>query len=136
MDNLEQGVVNVHALKVPNSVPNMPITKMKDHKQYLQNTPIPRVTSPKWKEGTPTPIQEGVISPNQQAINLLTGFANGHIKMAGDKIEHLTTVLERKSIEDSLQELSWDSSSPVKKKKVDGSANRSERHIIAQKELC
>ena len=116
MDNLKQGVVDVHALNISNSVPNTPVTKRKDDKNFLQNTPIPKVKSPKWKEGIPTPVQEGVISPNQQVIQLMTGFASGHIKMAGDRIEHLLTVLEMQSIDGSLRELPWDSPSPVKKK--------------------
>ena len=75
MDNLKQGVVDVH---------NTPVTKRKDDKLVLQYTPIPKVVSPKWKEG--------VISPNQQAIQLMTGFVIGHIRMVGDQIEHLTTI--------------------------------------------
>ena len=83
MDNLKQGVVDVH---------NTPVTKRKDDKLVLQYTPIPKVVSPKWKEGIPTLVQEGVISPNQQAIQLMTGFVIGHIRMVGDQIEHLTTI--------------------------------------------
>ena len=92
--------------------------------QFLQRTPIPRVISPKWKTGVPTPINDGTLTPNQEAIMLLSGFASGQIKMAGDVVQHLLTNTisnELQMIGELLQEL--EEHSPLLKKKIDGSAN-------------
>ena len=69
----------------------------------LKNTPIPRVT--KWIKGVPTPIQEGDMSPNQQAFSLIKGFASGEITIAGDEICHLPTIPDDNTISESLNEL-------------------------------
>ena len=72
MTDPEQGTVNVQ-LNILNSVPNTPTTKMEFSKSFLKKTPVPKVT--KWVKGVPTPIQEGNMSPNQQAFSLIKGFA-------------------------------------------------------------
>ena len=40
----------------------------------------------------PTPIQDGVMSPNSQAINLIAGLASGHVKVDWDEFKYLPTI--------------------------------------------
>ena len=124
MTDLEQGTVNVQ-LNPSTSVP-----KTEFSKTFLKNTSIPRVT--KWIKGVPTPIQEGDMSPNQQAFSLIKGFASGEITMAGDEIHHLLTTPDGNTISESLNELPW--STPERSKITDGSVNRNKKPKIAQKE--
>ena len=75
-----------------------------------------------------------LLTPNQEAITLLSGFAFGQIKMAGDVVQHFpTNTISNKlqMIGESLQEL--EEHSLLLKKKIDGSANRN-KAIIAKKE--
>ena len=129
MTDPEQGTVNVQ-LNPLTSVPNTPVTKTEFSKMFLKNTPIPRVT--KWIKGVLTPIQEGDMSPNQQAFSLIKGFTSGEITMAGDGIRHLPTIPDDNTISESLNELPW--STPERSKKTDGSVNRNKKPKIAQKE--
>ena len=129
MTDPEQGTVNVQ-LNPSTSVPNTPVTKTEFSKSFLKKTPIPKVT--KWIKGVPTPIQEGNMSPNQQAFSLIKGFASGEITMAGDEICHLPAISDGNTISMSLIELPW--STPEKSKKTDGSVNINKKPKIAQKE--
>ena len=63
-----------------------------------------------------TPISEG--------LNLLAGFSSGEVIMKGDELKHIP------SISESLERI-WDS---PKRKNTDGSAKRTEKAKIAQKE--
>ena len=138
MAELEQEIVDVklNVLNVSNSVPNTPITSIgASNNQFLQNTPIPKTRSPKWVKGPPTPIKDGTLSPNQQALRLLSGFAIGQVTMAGDGIQHLPSMSEDQSIADSLRELPWSTPSPIQKKKIDGSAKRIRNRKLLKKNL-
>ena len=129
MTDPEQGTVNVQ-LNPLTSVPNTPVTKTEFSKSFLNKTPIPKVM--KWIKGVPTPIQEGNMSPNQQAFSLIKGFASGEITMARDEICHLPAIPDDNTISMSLNELPW--STPERSKKTDGFINRNKKHKIAQKE--
>ena len=132
MAELEQEIVDVK-LNDSNSVPNTPITQPNaSNNQFLQNTPIPKTMSPKWVEGPPTPVKDGTLCPNQQALRLLSGFATGQVTMARDGIQHLPSISDDQSIADSLREL-WLTPSPIKKMKMDGSANRNKKPKVAKK---
>ena len=72
----------------------------------------------------PTPIQEGQLTPNTEALNLLAGFTSGEVVMEGDKLKHLP------SISKSLETI-WDT---PKRKNTDGCANRTKKAKITQKE--
>ena len=65
-------------------------------------------------------LDEGALTPNQEAFHLLGGFASGNVRMEGDVIQHLLIVKGNQTIGASLQELPWYTTSP-KKKKTDGS---------------
>ena len=75
-------------------------------------------------KGVPTPIQEGQLTPNMEALNLLVGFASGEVVMEGDELKHLP------SISKGLETI-WDM---PKRKNTDGSANRTKKAKIVQKE--
>ena len=122
MTDPEQGTVNVQ-LNLSTSIPNSPITKTEFSQMFLGNTMIPGVT--KWIKGVLTPIQEGDMSPNQQAFSLIMGFASGEITMAGDKICHLPTIPDGNTISELLNELPW--STFKRSKKTDGSVIRNKR---------
>ena len=74
--------------------------------------------------GTPTPIQEGQLTPISEALNLLIGFSTGEVMMDGDDVKHLPTISE------SLNSI-WDT---PKRKNTDGSVNRTKKAKISQKE--
>ena len=63
------------------------------------------------------------MTPNTEALNLLVGFASG-VVMEGDELKHLP------SISKGLETI-WDT---PKRKNTDGSANRTKKAKIAQKE--
>ena len=46
---------------------------------FLNKTSIPKVSTPKWNPGVPTPLNDESLSPIQKALSLLTGFATGTI---------------------------------------------------------
>ena len=79
-----------------------------------------------WVQGAPTPIQEGQLNPNTEALNLLVGFAFGELVIEGDELKHIH------SISESLERI-WDM---PKRKNTYGSANRRKKANIAQKEPC
>ena len=74
---------------------------------FLDKTPIPKTASLGWKTGVQTPLSEGFLTPNQEAIGLLAGFASGSIPMEGDVVQHLPAVKGNQTIGDNLQELPW-----------------------------
>ena len=45
----------------------------------LTKPPFQKQASPSWRVGVPTPLNEGSLTPNQEAIGLLAGFASGSI---------------------------------------------------------
>ena len=55
-------------------------------------TPIPKITKSTWVQGAPTPVAQGSMSPNEQAMTLLAGFASGSVEF-GDSLKHLPTIL-------------------------------------------
>ena len=81
-------VVNVNC-QISSSLPNTPITK-KDM-SFLDKTPISKTSSPGWKTGVPTPMNEGTLSLNQEAFSLLAGFVSGSVRMVGE-VQHLLIV--------------------------------------------
>ena len=112
---------------VAHSVPCSPITTSVHVEPFLHKTPVPSIQEKtlKWVKGAPTPIQEGQLTPNSEALNLLTGFATGEISMEGEQLKHLP------SISESLETL-WET--PKRKKNIDGSASHTKKAKIAQKE--
>ena len=65
------------------------------------------------------------MSPNTEAINLIAGFASGHVTIDGNDLKHIP------SISKSLGEI-WETSN--KKMIVSGGALRAKKAIIAHKE--
>ena len=112
--------------KVARSVPSSPVVKNIQINPFLHRTPIPSTKKEmsKWVKGAPTPIQEGQLTPNTEALNLLAGFASGEVVMEGNELKHLP------SISKSLETI-WET---PKRKNTDGSANRTKKAKIAQKE--
>ena len=109
---------------ISHSVPCSPTTKKATKTVSLPNTLILEIVW--WLPGVPTPI--GSMSPNEQAISLITGFATGNVIMNNGSIKHLST---DSSISKSLGELPWDT---PKRKRTDGQANRTKKAKIAEKE--
>ena len=99
-------------------------TKKVTKTNSLPNSPT--LETKHWLPGAPTPI--GSMSPNEQAISLITGFATGNVIMDNGSIKHLTT---NSSISKTLDELPWDT---PKQKNTDGQANRTKKAKIAQKQ--
>ena len=54
--------------------------------------------------GAPSPILQGSVSPNEQAIALLAGFASGSVAMQGNSIKHLPSIPD-KSIMQTLDKV-------------------------------
>ena len=108
------------------SVPNSPVVENVQIKPFLHKTPIPSVekVASKWVMGTPTPIQEGQLTPISEALNLLMGFSSGEVIMEGEELKHIP------SISESLDSI-WVT---PKRKNTDGHANRTKKAKIAQKE--
>ena len=73
------------------SVPCSAVTQQVDVKSFLQNTPIPKMEPKNWVQGAPMPVKEGSMTPNTEALNLLTGFATGHITVEEGQLKHLPT---------------------------------------------
>ena len=107
------------------SVPCSPVTKQVDVKSFLKNTLIPKMEPQNWVQGVPTPIREGFMSPNMEAVNLLTGFATGRIIVEEGQLKHLPTITE------SLKMI-WET--PKRKKDANGGAICTKKAKIAQKE--
>ena len=108
------------------SVPSSPVTKPVRISEFLNKTPIPNpaLEATKWVSGVPTQIQEGLMSPNTEAINLIAGFANGHITIDGNDLKHVP------SISKSLSEV-WET--PNKWVPVDSSTTGARKTVIVQK---
>ena len=110
------------------SVPSSPVTKPVRISEFLNKTPIPNpaLETTKWVPGVPTPIQEGLMSSNMETINLIAGFASGHITIDGNNLKHVP------SISKSLSKV-WEA--PNKQVPVDSGTIGAGKMIIAQKEL-
>ena len=69
------------------SVPSSPVTEPVQISEFLNKTPIPNpaLKAAKWVPGMPTPIQDGLMNPNTEAINLIVGFASGHVTVDCNK---------------------------------------------------
>ena len=111
--------------KVVRSVPSSPVDSIK---LFLSKTPIPTLEriakSPKFVKDVPTPVQEGQMTPNTEALSLLTGFATGQVTMRDDEVQHIP------SISQSLGTI-WET---PKCKVTDGSANRTKKAKVTKKE--
>ena len=86
-DNSKTGKFNIS-----HPVPCSPVVKNVSKPNFLSKTPVPKVTEVKWVQGAPTPVACGSMSPNEQVMTLLAGFASGSVKMDGDSLKHLPTV--------------------------------------------
>ena len=115
------------------SVPCSPVTKPVQISEFLNKTPIPNpaLEATKWVLGAPTPIQEGLMSPNREAINLIAGFASGHITIDGNYLKHIP------SISKSLSEV-WETPNIGARKTViaQKEPHNNVSRQIAQKEPC
>ena len=121
-DKVESGkVVNSR------SVPCSPVTKQVEIRSFLPKTPIPttKLESPTWVKGAPTPIQEGQMTPNSEAIDLLVGFATGQLSVEEGELKHIP------SISQSLETI-W--GNPKRKENTNSGADHSKKAKIAQKE--
>ena len=80
------------------SVPSSPVDC--SIKSFLETTPIPtlkkkeKLKSPQFIKGVPTPIKKGQLTPNSEAISLLSGFATGQVRMEGEEVLHLPSISE------------------------------------------
>ena len=110
---------------VTHSVPSLPVVKCVQIKLFLGQTPISSTEkdTKTWVRGAPTPIHEGQMSPNMEALNFLAGFASGNITMEGDKLKHIPMISQ------SLETI-WDT---PRKKNVNGSAHHTKKATIAKK---
>ena len=121
-DKIESGkIANSH------SVPCSPVTKPVEIRSFLPKTPIPttKLKSPKLVKGVPTHIQEGQMSPNSEAINLLVGFATGQLSVEEGELKHIPRISQ------SLETI-WEN--PKRKKNTNGGADRTKKAKIALKE--
>ena len=79
--------------KVVRSVPSSPVDSIK---LFLSKTPIPTLEwiakSPKFVKGVPIPVQEGQMTPNTEALSLLTGFATGQVTVKDDEVQHIPSI--------------------------------------------
>ena len=89
---------------ISHSVPCLPVVKNVTKSSFLSQTPIPKIVDKAWVEGAPTPIAMGSLSPNEQAVALLAGFASGRVTMEGESIKHLPAAPD-KSIIQTLDEV-------------------------------
>ena len=112
--------------KVVRSVPSSPVDSIK---LFLSRTPIPTLNriakSPEFVKGVPTPVQEGQMTPNTEALSLLTGFATGQVTMKDDEVQHIP------SISQSLGTI-WET---PEHKVTDGSVNRTKKQKSLKKNL-
>ena len=56
---------------------------------------MPKISENVWVHGSPMPVVQGSMSPNEQAITLLAGFASGSVTMDGESVKHLPSVPEK-----------------------------------------
>ena len=97
-DNQKTGKTNIS-----HSVQCIPVVQNVAQFDFLSKTLVPKVTEHAWVEGAPMPILQGSMSPNEQAITLLAGFASGSVTMEGNSIKHLPSIPD-KSIMQTLEE--------------------------------
>ena len=124
-DNRKTGKTNISP-----SVSCSPVVKNVVQSKFLLKTSIPKVTENTWVKGASTPILQGSMSPNEQAMTLLAGFASGSVTMEGDSIKHLPTIPD-KSITQTLNEV-W--GTPTQKINDDRNIIYTKKAKIAQKE--
>ena len=87
------------------SVPCLPVLgSVTKSSFFLSQTPVPKIANKTWVQGAPTPIATGSLSPNEQAVALLAGFASGRVTMEGESIKHLPDV-PVKTISQTLSEV-------------------------------
>ena len=107
------------------------LLKMLLNLSFLSKTLIPKITENTWVQGAQIPVIQGSMSPNEQAITLLDGFASGNAKMDGDSVKHIPTIL-RESMTQTLNEiwgtLKW-------KKNTSGGAFCTKKAKFAQKSI-
>ena len=118
MEQNQRKVISPSCSKVSHLLPCSPDVKLP--KEFLQHTPVLDMEFAEWKQGVPTTINKENLTPNQEALGLLSGFATGQIHMTGEVVEHLPVTNQDKSIGELLKGLD---PTPPKKKKVDGSVN-------------
>ena len=86
---------------------SLPCSPVRHTRPFLLNTPVLSTTLA-WKRGISTPINEGNLSPNELAVELLTAFSTGKIRMRGDVVEHKPSSDADESIADILSQLDSD----------------------------
>ena len=69
---------------ISHSVPCSPVFGSVAKSSFLSQTSIPKIADKAWVQGVPTPIAMGSLSPNEQAVALLAGFASGRVTMEGE----------------------------------------------------
>ena len=84
---------------------SLPCSPIQHPRPFLPNTLVPNTTLLTWKQGISTPINEGNLSPNELAVELLVGFSAGKIRMRGDVVEHRPSSDADESITDILSQL-------------------------------
>ena len=102
---------------------SLPCSPVQHPRSFLLNTPVPNTTLLTWIQGISTPINEGNLSPNELAVELLAGFSTGKIRMRNDVVEHRPSSDADESIVDILSQL--DSATHHK----DQEANNSAPHV-------
>ena len=85
------------------SIPCSPVLENVTKSTFLSQTLIPKINNA-WLQGVPTPIVTGSLSPNEQAVALLAGFASGRVTMDGESIKHLPST-PVKTISQTLSEV-------------------------------
>ena len=70
------------------------VTESVQISEFLNKMPIPNpvLEATKWFQGVPTPIKGGLMSPNTEAINLIAGFASGHVTIDGNDLKHIPSI--------------------------------------------
>ena len=86
-------------------------------------------------QGVPTPVAMGSLSPNEQAVALLAGFASGRVTMEGESIKHLPDV-PVKTISQTLSEVwgmpKWKSRPAIKSKISKKESKKTIAHQLAE----
>ena len=124
-DNQKTGKTNIS-----HSVQCIPVVQNVAQFDFLSKTLVLKVTEYAWVEGAPMPILQGSMSPNEQAITLLAGFASGSVTMEGNSIKHLPSIPD-KSIMQTLDEV-W--GTPTQEDKDAGNIIYANKARITQKE--
>ena len=89
---------------ISHSVPYLPVVKNVTKSSFLSQTPIPKIVDKVLVEGASTPIAAGSLSPNEQAVALLAGFASGRVTMEGESVKHVPATPD-KTILQTLSEV-------------------------------